>query len=162
MGLTCPEFNLIRTYIIRKIPEESEYYKTENGDNFRIFKNPYLIIFQSPIPSKKLFTQYSEDLFADGTFYIAPKFSYQVFITRTYVEKKFLEYFKVNYLNKYNENNWNYYNNREHITNLLKKEESLSGNDYNREEKLICIGLDDDEIVELWYNCLIHLNNIKY
>ena len=59
MGLICPEFNSIRTQIIRsqnkqllsdittfeEIPEESEYYKTENGDNFMIFKDPNLIIF---------------------------------------------------------------------------------------------------------------------
>ena len=30
----------------------------------------------------------------------------------------------------------------------------------NKEEKLICIGCDDDDIVELWYDCLIHINNI--
>ena len=100
MGLICPEFNSIRTQIIRsqnkqlppditsfkEIPEESEYYKTENGDNFMIFKNPNLIIFQSPFQAK-LFTQCNEDIFSDGTFYIAPKFSYQVFITRTYIKK---------------------------------------------------------------------------
>jgi len=59
IGLICPEFNSIRTQIIRcqnkqlptditsfeEIPEESEYYKTENGDNFMIFKNSNLIIF---------------------------------------------------------------------------------------------------------------------
>jgi len=32
----------------------------------------------------------------------------------------------------------------------------------NKEEKLICIGCNDDDIVELWYHCLIYLNNIKY
>ena len=75
MGLICPEFNSIRTQIIRsqnkqlppditsfkEIPEESEYYKTENGDNFMIFKNPNLIIFQSPFQAK-LFTKYNEDI----------------------------------------------------------------------------------------------------
>ena len=59
MGLICPEFNSIRTQILRsqnkqlppdittfeEILEESEYYKTENGDNFMIFKNSNLIIF---------------------------------------------------------------------------------------------------------------------
>jgi len=70
---------------------------------------------------------------------------------------EFLDYFKINYLNIYNTNNWNYYNNIEHITNnasesfnnclknlfpkkptfykliiVLKKEEGLSHNDYNR------------------------------
>jgi len=100
MGLICPEFNSIRTQIIRsqnkqlppdittfdEIPEESEYYKTESGDDFMIFKNPNIIIFQSPFQAK-LFAQYNKDIFADGTFYVAPKFSYQVFITRTYVEE---------------------------------------------------------------------------
>jgi len=51
-----------------------------------IFKNPNLIIFQSSFQAK-LFTQYNEDIFVSGTFYIAQKFSYQVFITRTYVKK---------------------------------------------------------------------------
>ena len=32
----------------------------------------------------------------------------------------------------------------------------------NKEEKLISIEFDDDDIVELWYDCLIYLNNIKY
>jgi len=66
MGLICPEFNTIRTQIIRsqnkqlrpgitafeEIPGESEYYKIENGDNFMIFKNPNLIIIQSPFQVK--------------------------------------------------------------------------------------------------------------
>ena len=30
--------------------------------------------------------KYNEDIFADGTYYISPKFSYQVFITKTYFE----------------------------------------------------------------------------
>ncbi|KAL6595179.1 hypothetical protein U3516DRAFT_850327 [Neocallimastix sp. 'constans'] len=47
-----------------------------------IFKNPNLIIFQFPFQAK-LSMKYNEDIFADGTFYIAPKFSYLVFITRT-------------------------------------------------------------------------------
>ncbi|KAG4095787.1 hypothetical protein H8356DRAFT_1398299 [Neocallimastix lanati (nom. inval.)] len=296
-GINMTEFNSIRTLILRsqnkqlppditsfeEILEESEYYKIENGDNFMIFKNSNLIIFQSPFQSK-LFIQYNEDIFAYGTFYIAPKFSYQVFNSRTYVKKinsfyttsisilkdkkqstyeilfkeikknaskfsnniiispinfhgdiekgisnaakkifpqinikycvwhfkrsleiqkkkqiinflEFFEYFNINYLNKYHANNWNYYNNIEHITNnasesfnnylnnlfpkkptfykliiALKKEETLSTDEIkaliecykNKEEKLICIGCDDDDIVELWYDCLMHLNNIKY
>ncbi|KAL6632143.1 hypothetical protein U3516DRAFT_736655 [Neocallimastix sp. 'constans'] len=70
----------------------------------------------------KWFTQYNEDIFADGTFYIEPKFSYQV----TDEIKALIECYK------------------------------------NKEEKLICIECDDDDIVELCYDCLIHLNNIKY
>ena len=49
-------------------------------------KNSNLIILQSLFQAK-LFIQYNDNIFEDGTFYIAPKFSYQVFITRTYVEK---------------------------------------------------------------------------
>ncbi|KAG4098847.1 hypothetical protein H8356DRAFT_1358881 [Neocallimastix lanati (nom. inval.)] len=30
--------------------------------------------------------KYNENKFTDGTFYITPKFSYQVFITRTYIK----------------------------------------------------------------------------
>ena len=50
-----------------------------------IFKNNNLIIFQSPFQAV-LFSKY-EDVFADGTFYIAPIFANQVFITRTYVKE---------------------------------------------------------------------------
>ena len=98
IGFICPEYNSIRSQIIRKInkqlppdvktfdeiPEKSEYYKTERGENFMIFKNSNLVIFQSPFQAE-LFGKYCKDVFADGTFYIAPKFSYQVFITRAYV-----------------------------------------------------------------------------
>jgi len=50
-----------------------------------IFKNPNLIIFQSPFQTK-LFTKNNENIFADDTFYIIPKFSFQMFITRTYIK----------------------------------------------------------------------------
>jgi len=30
--------------------------------------------------------KYNEDIFTNGTFYIAPKLNYQVFITRTYIK----------------------------------------------------------------------------
>jgi len=44
-----------------------------------IFKNFNLIIFQFPFQTK-LFTKYNKDIFANGTFYIALKISYEVFI----------------------------------------------------------------------------------
>ncbi|ORX64802.1 hypothetical protein BCR32DRAFT_286851 [Anaeromyces robustus] len=238
-------------------------------------------------PRPKLFSKYYEDIFADGTFYVAPKFSYQVFITRTYVSelnkfyttsisilknKKEATYetlFKeiIKNVNKFRENSittqinlhcdfeiaisnaarkiipnlnikycvWHYKkslekqknklcfnevdnnnDNIEHITNnasesfnnylnnlfpkkpsffkliyILKKEESLSYNDYERringiwrkkqkiirktdeikniienykymEKDYIYNGYDRKDIVELWYNCLIDLNNKKY
>ncbi|KAL6632239.1 hypothetical protein U3516DRAFT_871981 [Neocallimastix sp. 'constans'] len=68
------------------IPNESKYYKTERNENFMIFKNSNIIIFQSPFQTK-LFIQYNIDIFADGTFKIAPKCGYQVFITKTYVKE---------------------------------------------------------------------------
>ncbi|KAG4105838.1 hypothetical protein H8356DRAFT_1418035 [Neocallimastix lanati (nom. inval.)] len=74
MGLICPEYNSIKSQISRnlnkklpsnvtifaEIPSESEYYKTK---------------------------EYNNDIFVDGTFFIAPKFSYQIFITRTYAKE---------------------------------------------------------------------------
>ena len=55
------------------------------GENFMIFKNSNLIIFQSPF-QVKLFREYNDDIFVDGTFFIALKFSYQIFIKRTYAK----------------------------------------------------------------------------
>jgi len=49
-------------------------------------KNSNLIIFQSPF-QVKLFREYNDDIFVDGTFFIALKFSYQIFITRTYAKE---------------------------------------------------------------------------
>ena len=98
MGFICPEYNTIKSQISRyikkqlppdivtfdEIPDESEYYINERNENFMIFKNSNIIIFQSPFQTE-LFIKYNENIFADGTFYIAPIFSYQVFITRAYV-----------------------------------------------------------------------------
>ncbi|KAG4091529.1 hypothetical protein H8356DRAFT_1360816 [Neocallimastix lanati (nom. inval.)] len=98
IGLICPEYSTIRSQIIRNInkqfppniksfddiPIESKYYKTKRNENFMIFKNTDLIIFQSPFQAY-LFSNYHKNIFADGTFYAAPKFSYRLFITRTYV-----------------------------------------------------------------------------
>ncbi|KAG4101852.1 hypothetical protein H8356DRAFT_1421446 [Neocallimastix lanati (nom. inval.)] len=97
MGLICPGYNLIKSQVTRsrrkqlplditsfnEIPNESKYYKTKRDENFMIFKNNDLIVFQSPFQAE-LFSK-NKHIFADGTFYIAPIFSYQVFITRTYV-----------------------------------------------------------------------------
>ncbi|ORY46692.1 hypothetical protein LY90DRAFT_509246 [Neocallimastix californiae] len=177
IGFICPEFKSIKSQIIRdinkqlppnissfeEIPEKHYLYITKQNENFMIFKNQNVIIFQSPFQAF-LFKKYCDDLFVDGTFYVAPDFSYQVFITRNFVpelnefyttsfsilrnkeqetyktifeviknifhkikksciEKNynqfliFLEYFRKTYLILYNIENWNYYNNIEHITN---------------------------------------------
>ncbi|KAL6628467.1 hypothetical protein U3516DRAFT_740159 [Neocallimastix sp. 'constans'] len=179
MGLICPE------YISKNfddIPIESKYYKTKRNENFMIFKNTDLIIIQSLFQAY-LFSNYHKNIFADGTFYVAPKYSYQLFITRTYVgefnmfyttsisilknkkqstyETLFKEIKKKMQINLgYNVNNWIYYENIEHSTNnasefynsylnnifpnkplfykliyILKEEENLSYNDYQRRTK---------------------------
>ncbi|KAG4103486.1 hypothetical protein H8356DRAFT_928816, partial [Neocallimastix lanati (nom. inval.)] len=100
MRLICPEYNSIKSQISRnlnkklpsnvttfaEIPNESDYYKTKRSENFMIFKNSNIIIFQSPF-HVKLFKEYNDDIFIYGTFFIAPKFSYQIFITKTYAKE---------------------------------------------------------------------------
>ena len=100
MNGECPEYDQIRSQITRainkklppdiksfdEIPDECKFYITESNENFMIFKSSNLVIFQSPFQAK-LFMEHNEDVFADGTFYTAPKFSYQVFITRIFVKK---------------------------------------------------------------------------
>jgi len=63
------------------------FIKRKKKKNFMILKNHNLVIFQSPFQTK-VFLVYRENIFADCIFYIAPIFSYKVFITRIYVEKK--------------------------------------------------------------------------
>ncbi|KAL6589672.1 hypothetical protein U3516DRAFT_819581 [Neocallimastix sp. 'constans'] len=96
MGLICPGYNSIKSQVTRsrrkqlppdktsfdEIPNESKYYKTKRDENFMIFKNNDLIVFQSPFQVELI--SKNKHIFADGTFYIAPIFSYQVLITRTY------------------------------------------------------------------------------
>jgi hypothetical protein len=62
IGFICSEYKSIQSQISRKInktlsadiekfediPEESEYYKTENNEDFMIYKDSDIIIFQSP------------------------------------------------------------------------------------------------------------------
>ncbi|KAG4082898.1 hypothetical protein H8356DRAFT_1437394 [Neocallimastix lanati (nom. inval.)] len=97
MGLIYPGYNSIKSQVTRsrrkqlppdittfdEIPNESKYYKTKRDENFMIFKNNDLIVFQFQFQAE-LFSK-NKHIFADGTFYIAPIFSYQIFITRTYV-----------------------------------------------------------------------------
>ncbi|KAG4099323.1 hypothetical protein H8356DRAFT_1423725 [Neocallimastix lanati (nom. inval.)] len=84
----CPEYISVKTLILRsinkklpsnvttfnEIPNETEYYKTERNEDFMIFKNSDLVIFQSPFQAK-LFKKYLMIYFQ------------QVFITRTYVKE---------------------------------------------------------------------------
>ncbi|KAG4099973.1 hypothetical protein H8356DRAFT_1352897 [Neocallimastix lanati (nom. inval.)] len=78
-GFICSEYSTI-SQIIRsinkqlkpdittfdEIPYKSEYYKTDSGEDFMIFKKLGL---------QKLFAYYNKDIFANGTFYVPSKFS---------------------------------------------------------------------------------------
>ena len=103
IGFVCPEYNTIRSQINRNtnkllqkdissfddIPDKSEFNKTETEEDYMIFENDDIIIFQSPSPFQAyLFYKYSDDIFADGILYIGPKVSYQVFLTRNYKREK--------------------------------------------------------------------------
>ncbi|KAG4100575.1 hypothetical protein H8356DRAFT_1422669 [Neocallimastix lanati (nom. inval.)] len=97
MGLICGGYNSIKSQVTRsrrkqlppdittfdEIPNESRYYKTKRDENFMIFKNNDLFVCQSLFQAV-LFSK-NNHIFVDGTFNIASIFSYQVFITRTYV-----------------------------------------------------------------------------
>ncbi|KAG4086334.1 hypothetical protein H8356DRAFT_1434649 [Neocallimastix lanati (nom. inval.)] len=146
-----------------------------------ISNSSILLISQGMVTRTELFSK-NKHFFVDGTFYIAPIFNYQVFITRTYVtglnfisnaaekvyinanikyciwhfkraleiqknelcgnkvEKikdfkiksecqeynyvlflEFLEYFKNTYIISYETENWNCYDNIEHITNNVSE-----------------------------------------
>ena len=50
-----------------EIPDESEYYINERDENFMIFKNSNIIIFQSPFQTE-LFIKYNENMFAQATY----------------------------------------------------------------------------------------------
>jgi len=126
MGFICPEYKTTESKITREInkqlppnvikfdeiPGESKYYKTVRNENFMIFKNTNLIIFHSPF-QVKLFMKHNEDIFVDGIFYIASRFSYQMFIIRTYIK----------YLNSFHTTSFSILKNKEQITYEMLFEE---------------------------------------
>ncbi|KAG4098851.1 hypothetical protein H8356DRAFT_1424407 [Neocallimastix lanati (nom. inval.)] len=226
MGLICPEYSTIRSQIIRNINKqfppniksfddiliESKYYKTKRNENFMIFKNTDLIIFQSPFQAY-LFSNYGRSNtlittinfhcdFEQGISNAAKKvfpninIKYCVWNYKRSLEKQknILCYHEVKNNNDYNVNNWNYYENIEHLTNnaseSYNKEENLSYNDYQRRTKgtwkkkqkifsatdeikilienykskeinLFYNGCNRNELVKLWKDCLIDLNDIS-
>ncbi|KAL6604298.1 hypothetical protein U3516DRAFT_801476 [Neocallimastix sp. 'constans'] len=139
MGLICSKYSSIKSQISRnlnkklpfnvttlaEIPSESEYYKTKRGENFMIFKNSNLIIFQSPFQAK-LFREYNDDIISISNLpFINPEYIFDIYVSikiksikNNYCQfLKFLEYFYKTYLIDYDMKIWNYYNNIEHITN---------------------------------------------
>ncbi|KAL6617387.1 hypothetical protein U3516DRAFT_797279 [Neocallimastix sp. 'constans'] len=79
--------------------------------------------------------EYNDDIFVDGTFFIAPKFSYQIFITRNYAKE-------LDTINKANE-----------ISVLIERYKNI-------ETKLIDTKCDRNNTINLWFDCLTDLNNI--
>ncbi|KAL6618465.1 hypothetical protein U3516DRAFT_747155 [Neocallimastix sp. 'constans'] len=165
------------------IPIESKYYKTKRNENFMIFKNTDLIIFQSPFQAY-IFSNYHKNIFADGTFYAAPKFSYRLFITRTYVGEFSMSNTLITTINFhcdfeqekqknilcYHEmkNNNDVYIYYKAISNLPKKIFSATDeikifieNYKSKEINLFYNGCNRNELVKLWKDCLIDLNDIN-
>ncbi|KAG4095905.1 hypothetical protein H8356DRAFT_1345170 [Neocallimastix lanati (nom. inval.)] len=75
--------------------------------------------------------EYNDDIFVDGTFFIAPKFSYQIFITRTYAKEL----------------------DTNEISVLIERYKNI-------ETKLIDTKCDRNNTINLWFDCLTDLNNI--
>ncbi|ORX99476.1 hypothetical protein LY90DRAFT_519895 [Neocallimastix californiae] len=138
MGLICPGYNSIKSQVTRsrrkqlppdittfdEIPNESKYYKTKRDENFMIFKNNDLIVFQSPFQAE-LFSK-NKHIFADGTFilhlYLVINKIKSECQEHNYVQfLEFLEYFKKTYLINFETENWNYYDNIEQITNNVSE-----------------------------------------
>ncbi|KAL6625404.1 hypothetical protein U3516DRAFT_794534 [Neocallimastix sp. 'constans'] len=161
MGLICPEYSTIRSQIIRNInkqfppniksfddiPIESKYYKTKRNENFMIFKNTDLIIFQSPFQAY-LFSNYHKNIFADGTFYAAPKFKIKKNVNKfrsntliTTINFHFdfeQEHLTNNASESYNSYSNNIFPNKPlfyKLIYILKEEENLSYNNYQRRTK---------------------------
>ena len=63
------------------IPQESEYYKTLNGEEFLCYKGENILIFMSEFQASLLY-KYNQHIFLDGTFYVASNASYQIMTMR--------------------------------------------------------------------------------
>ncbi|KAG4096566.1 hypothetical protein H8356DRAFT_1326142 [Neocallimastix lanati (nom. inval.)] len=114
MRFICPEYNSIKSQISRNL--NKNYHPME----------------------------YNDDIFVDGTFFIAPKFSYQIFITRTYAKELDIipSYYEL--IDKLNE--------LEHFVSIERYK--------NIETKLIDTKCDRNNTINLWFDCLTDLNNI--
>ncbi|KAG4104419.1 hypothetical protein H8356DRAFT_1329557 [Neocallimastix lanati (nom. inval.)] len=106
--------------------------------------------------------EYNNDIFVDGTFFIAPKFSYQIFITRTYAKELDNKLNKLKHLP--------YYDYQRKIRGIwkIKKRAINKANEIsvliehykNIETKLIDTKYDRNNTINLWFDCLTDLNNI--
>ncbi|KAL6589536.1 hypothetical protein U3516DRAFT_772004 [Neocallimastix sp. 'constans'] len=139
---------------------ESEYYINERDENFMIFKNSNIIIFQSsfPIPNRIVYL-------------IQPK--YVLFIARVYAPE----------INSFYTTSLSILNNKEQETyELLFEELKKNARIFNtaikifpnitikycvlhykrslEESELIDIKCDKNDIIDLWYKCLLELSKL--
>ncbi|KAG4096361.1 hypothetical protein H8356DRAFT_1355186 [Neocallimastix lanati (nom. inval.)] len=141
MRFICPEYNLIKSQISRnlnkklpsnvttftEIPNESKYYKTK---------------------------EYNDDIFVDDTFFIAPKFSYQIFIKRTYAKE--LDKSLNSYLNNLFPTKTSYYE----LIDKLNELEHLPYYDYQRNIRGIW-KIKKDVLIERYKNIETKLIDAK-
>ena len=66
---------------LEELPDESEYYQTLTGEVFLMYKKDHMLIFMSPMQANLLYEN-NHHVFIDGTFYSAPKCSYQIVTIR--------------------------------------------------------------------------------
>ncbi|KAG4091499.1 hypothetical protein H8356DRAFT_1430349 [Neocallimastix lanati (nom. inval.)] len=146
IGLICPEYNSIKSQISRyikkqlppdiskfnEIPDKSEYYINERDENFMIYINSNIIIFQSsfPIPNRINANKYNNHII------VTPK------VLRCDFEKsisnasiKIFHNITIKYCV------WHYKRSLEGIRLIDKK-------------------CDKNDIIDLWYKCLIELNTL--
>lgn len=96
-GLKFPSYNTLKTFLYEQInknlpsninsfeeaPVNSIYYKTIKDEEFLIYRDDNLMIFQSP-DQAKIHLKYGKIIFADATFFSCPNLAYQLFIIRVH------------------------------------------------------------------------------
>ncbi|KAL6596543.1 hypothetical protein U3516DRAFT_765056 [Neocallimastix sp. 'constans'] len=138
---------------MKKNQEIEIKYKTLNQcPSFIILNNENPILEYDDTNNQNYFLKINI-FYADGTFYIAPIFSYQVFIARTYAYRIKFKYNSIEITPKifhcdfeklisFETENCNYNDNIEHITNNEIKALKSVSNDF----------------IELWLKCFNDLN----
>ena len=79
---------------ISEIPEESEYYKTLNGEEYLCYKGENILIFMSEFQANLLY-KYNHHIFIERTFYTAPKAAYQIVAMRLHEINKDMVYYLI-------------------------------------------------------------------
>ncbi|KAG4083185.1 hypothetical protein H8356DRAFT_1361879 [Neocallimastix lanati (nom. inval.)] len=132
MGLICPEFNFIKTQIIRSQNKQLP---------------PDITTFEE-IPEEYICRWY---VLYCAKIWLSIFYTTSISILKDKKQSTYETLFKE--MKKKIQVNL--------VTVLTNEIKALIECYKNKEEKLICIGCDDDDIVKLWYNCLIHSNNTK-